>query len=142
MNHQQTVKWLKTASAIVIGFGLLTVVSVLPGISELMRLFLDLAFWPLDGAQNASGGEVALLSAILGGITIGWGVMFWQVSARLYPRDPELARSLILSSIVTWFVIDSTGSVLAGAPFNALYNASFLLLFAVPLRRAERVAHS
>jgi hypothetical protein len=55
------------------------------------------------------------------------------VSRRLYPKDPELGRSLIIASIGTWFVIDSAGSVLAGAPLNALFNVSFLLIFVLPV---------
>lgn len=140
MNSQRTLTWLKIGSAIVIGFGLLTALSSLPAGSVVLRHFLDLAFWPFDGAQTVSGSEIALVTAILGGITTGWGVIFWQVSTRLYPRDPELARSLILSSIGTWFIIDGIGSVAVGAPVNALYNVGFLALFVLPLWRPVRTA--
>ena len=64
--------------------------------------------------------------------------MLLLVSRKLYPKDPELGRSIIIASIVTWFVIDSAGSVLAGAPLNALFNVGFLLIFVLPVwTRAE-----
>ncbi len=65
----------------------------------------------------------------------GWGVLLWMLSTHLFPSDQALAAKLIIASIVTWFVIDSTGSILAGAPLNAAFNVSFLLIFCVPLWR-------
>jgi hypothetical protein len=66
--------------------------------------------------------------------------MIWLVAGRLYPRDPELARTLILASVAAWFVIDSLGSVAAGAPLNAVLNVVFLLVFWLPLRRRRELA--
>ena len=54
------------------------------------------------------------------------------------PANQDLTRSLILTSIGAWFVIDSAGSILAGAPVNALFNVGFLAMFAVPLWRPAR----
>jgi hypothetical protein len=65
----------------------------------------------------------------------GWGVLLWMLSTHLFPIDQALAAKLIIASIITWFVIDSTGSILAGAPLNAAFNVSFLLIFCVPLWR-------
>ncbi len=74
--------------------------------------------------------------AIGGGVMTGWGIMLWMLATRLYPREPALARQLIVTSIVAWFIVDSAGSILSGAPLNALFNVSFLLIFCVPLWRA------
>lgn len=135
MSQGKTESWLKIASAVVIGFGIAMVASSLPAISSSTGILLDLIFWPLDGRQTAGAPEVHLLSAICGGILTGWGLLLWQLTTRLYPRDPELARSLILTSVGTWFVVDGIGSVMAGAPLNAALNIGFLLLFVVPLWR-------
>jgi hypothetical protein len=89
----------------------------------------------IDGAQDLAAPETRLISAIGGGVMAGWGVLLWMLSTQLFPRDPALAAKLIITSIVTWFVIDSTGSMLAGAPLNAAFNVSFLLVFCVPLWR-------
>ena len=140
MSFQKTLTWLKVASAIVVGFGLLIAIGASPAGSAVMSLFMDIAFWPVDSAQSVSGAEMRLLSAVSGGMMAGWGVLLWQVSTRVFPHDPGLGRNLILSSIGAWFVIDSIGSIVAGAPLNALFNVGFLALFFVPLWRPVREA--
>ena len=137
MSLQQSATWLKWASAIVIGFGLLIALAVLPPAALPVMFLMDLVFWPMDGAQSVAMPEVRLTFAISGGIMTGWGIVLWQLSARLYPREPDLGRSLILTSLGTWFVVDSLGSIIAGAPLNALFNVGFLVLFYWPLRRPQ-----
>lgn len=141
MSHETTQNWLKVASAVVIAFGIMMAVSALPAAAASSGLLLDLIFWPLDGAQSGTGSETRLLSAISGGILTGWGLLLWQLTTRLYPREPELARSLILTSIGVWFIVDGIGSIAAGAPLNAALNVGFLLLFFVPLWRPAQAAH-
>ena len=48
-----------------------------------------------------------------------------------------LAKRVILTSIIAWFVVDSSGSVLSGAPLNAVFNLSFLAIFCIPLWRMK-----
>lgn len=138
MSPRRTETWLKAASGIVIGFGLLGLLGTLPATSAPTQFLTDLAFWPLDGAPNSAAPETRLFWGILAGLLCGWGLLLWQITTRLLPRDPELARTLILTSIGTWFVIDSAGSLAAGAPVNALMNVGFLLLFVLPLWRTRR----
>ena len=135
MQDHTAQKSLQIASAIVVAFGLITAAAALPAAAGITTFLVDLIFWPVDGAQSLAAPESRLLSAIGGGVMAGWGVMLWLVTTRLYTREPALARSIILTSIATWFVIDSTCSILAGAPLNALLNVGFLLLFWVPLRK-------
>ncbi len=60
----------------------------------------------------------------------------WQVITRVYASTPDVGRSMILTGVVIWFVVDNAGSVAAGAPVNALLNITFLLLFFIPLWRS------
>jgi hypothetical protein len=135
MQAQPTRFWLRSASAIVIGFGVLVALAAFPATAGPTLLLTDLIFWPFDGAQSLGAPETRLLCAIGGGLMAGWGVLLWLVATQLYPREPELARTMILYSTGTWFVIDSLGSIAAGAPLNALLNVGFLLAFVLPLRR-------
>lgn len=135
MPVETTIKWLKAASGLVIGFGVLVGLGALPAASALVQFSADLIFWPIDGAQDVTAPETRLLAGIGGGIMAGWGVLMWLIATRLYAREPELSRSLLLTSIGTWFVMDSLGSIAAGAPLNAVFNVGFLLLFLIPLRR-------
>jgi hypothetical protein len=133
MDTNPTVRTLKIASAVVIAFGILGAMAAIPALSGPMLLLTDIAFWPLDGAQSMAAPETRLFIAIAGGLTVGLGVAMWLLATRLYPREPELARSIILTSLISWFLVDGIGSTLAGAPFNVLLNAGFLLMFVVPL---------
>jgi hypothetical protein len=137
MALQTAVTQLKFASAIVIGFGLLTALAAWPALNLPTLWLIDLMFLPFDGQQNINGPEPRILSAILGGILVGFGVLQWLVVTKLFAREPVLARHIILTSMWSWFVVDCTASTIAGAPFNAVMNVPFLLLFVVPLWRSN-----
>jgi len=142
MQQQTTLRWLKFASLSVIGFGLLGVLATVPALSGATRFFIDLAFWPVDGVPGMPTPESNLLWAILNGIVVGWGVLLWQVATKVYVNRPDVGRSMILTSVGIWFVVDSAGSIAAGAPVNALLNITFLLLFFIPLWRPARAAEA
>jgi hypothetical protein len=135
MNVQRTVFQLKCASAIVIGFGLLTALAAWPALNLPTLWLVDLMFFPFDGQQSLGAPESRILCAILGGILVGFGILQWLITTRLFAREPALARQMLLTSMGSWFVVDSIASVMAGAPFNAVMNVPFLLLFVIPLWR-------
>ena len=137
MQEQNAVGILKFGSALVVGFGVVIAMAAYPPTAGIARFLLDLVIWPVDGVQAISGPEMRLLSAVSGGVMVGWGILLWLVATRLYPKDPGLARTLILASIGTWFLVDSLASIVAGASLNALLNVSFLVLFGWPLMRAS-----
>ena len=135
MQTERTINQLKVAAGITIGFGLIGLLGTRPATSAVTQFLIDLIYWPVDGNPAYAETGARLLWAISGGSLVGWGVMLWRVASELYPRSPDLARSLILTSIGCWFVLDSAGSIAAGAPVNALMNVAFLLLFYLPLAR-------
>jgi hypothetical protein len=137
MDQDTTLRWLKFGSALTILFGILVAAAATPFGAEPARLLADLIFFPIDGAQSLAAPEARLISAIGGGVMAGWGVLLWMISTKLFPTDNALAAKLIISSIVTWFVIDGAGSIVAGAPLNAVFNVSFLLIFCIPLWRHQ-----
>ncbi|MEM6514205.1 MAG: excinuclease ABC subunit A [Pseudomonadota bacterium] len=126
-------RWLKAGSAITFISGLLIGAAAIPALSGPTTWLLDLVVFPLDGAQSLIGTEPRLLCAITGGLLGGLGVMMWLVTTEVFASHPELGRSLILKSILTWFVIDSGLSVAAGAPLNVIGNVGFLLVFVLPV---------
>ena len=134
------VQWLKMTSVAVAVLGLFTAIAAVPALEAPLRWLVDLAFLPFDGRQSLAAPETRLLAAIGGGLTVGLGVLLYMIADKVYPRDPTTGRQIILAGIWSWFVVDSTGSVLAGAPFNAVLNAGFLLAYVWPLRAAVRTA--
>jgi hypothetical protein len=132
------VLWIKSVSAVaIIGLGFLFALGAWPPTAAFANLFVDVLKWPLDGAQSVASPEARIIAAIGGGITVGWGVMIWQIAGRILPKDPAFGRQLLTTSLLSWFVVDSTASWLAGAPLNVSLNIVLLLALLAPLWRME-----
>lgn len=121
-----------------IAFGIVGVLSAYAPLSAPIGTVLDAAFWPIDGGQGAEASETRLLLAILGGITFGWGVMIWQLAGAPLARNPDLIRPILRNAVLAWFVMDSTGSLLAGSPLNVAANVVLAAMFLIPLQRGAR----
>lgn len=133
MELNTRIAWLKTGSAVTIGFGLLIAAAAIPALQAPTAILLDLVYLPLDSSPSTGGAAARLLSAISGGVLVGWGLMFWMLATLLYAKEPDLCRKIILTSIISWFVVDSSMSIAAGAFLNALFNVGFLLVFVLPV---------
>ena len=134
MSISARIKFLKIlAFLLLIGPGLLMVTAPVTGLGFLTERFLDLAHQPYEGAQPITGKSAHLLSAILGGILVGFGTMIWAVAEHVLRKDFVLGKRLILIPLICWFITDSLGSVLTGAWFNAVLNAGIFGLFALAL---------
>ncbi len=134
MTEQFWINGLKAACALVIGFGFMIAAAAHPAGGGLTIFFADLLIWPYDGNPGELDQVTRFISAISGGIMIGWGLLLWMTVTQVLPRAPEVARRMILISIVTWFVIDSAGSFVSGVPLNVIGNLLFVIAFLVPVR--------
>lgn len=137
MNHEQ--KGLRFAAGVTMLTGLSMALAAVPALNMPVRLLADLLVWPFDGAQSLAAPETRLGMAISGGVLLGWGLMIWQLAGEPLARMPEVVRAIIRVSVITWCVVDSAGSVAAGAALNVLPNLVFLGLFLIPMRRARAV---
>jgi hypothetical protein len=133
MTIDTRIAWLKTGAVITIAFGLLIAVAAIPALQAPTELMLDLVYPPLDQAQTLTGVSARLFSAITGGLMTGLGVILWVVATELCPSNPALGRRLILLGVGSWYLVDSSMSLAAGAPLNVLFNTGFLLIFYVPV---------
>jgi hypothetical protein len=125
--------WLKVTAVVVGGFGPVFFLGTMPSTLEPARLTLDILSWPIDGMTTYASPDTRFLSALTGGFLTGWGVMIWCLSAWVYDAAPEAVRRTVLIGIVSWFVVDSAGSIASGNASNALFNVLVLLLAAGPL---------
>lgn len=108
------------------------------GIDEPAGLVLDVLKWPLDGDPGGFDADHRWFGALGGGFLAGFGVLFATLVASGVARGDPAARRAGLLSIATWFVIDSAGSIAAGAAPNAAWNVLVLALFAGPILLARR----
>ena len=106
--------------------------------SEPARWSIDLLNWPLDGAQTFTDPDARFLSALMGGFLLGWGVMIWCLSIWVYDHAPEGVRKSVMIGAVSWFLLDSAGSVAAGAASNVVFNIVILLVAVGPLWRPAK----
>jgi hypothetical protein len=69
--------------------------------------------------------------AVLGAVTIGWGITILALIREAAPGGPGWRG--LTAAIVGWYAIDSALSVATGFPVNALLNTGFLASFLVPV---------
>lgn len=130
-------KGLRFAAGVTLVTGLALALAAVPALNLPVRLLADLLVWPVDGAETLAAPETRLGFAIGGGVLAGWGLMIWHLAGEPLARSPEAVRALIRISVLTWFVVDSAGSVAAGAALNVLPNLMFLALLLLPMRGAR-----
>lgn len=130
--------WLYVAAVVVGCFGPVFALGAAAGWTEPARLSLDILGWPIDGAQTYAEPTTRFLSALAGGFLVGWGVTIALMTHHLYDLAPEAVRRCAVGGLLSWFVVDSLGSVAAGQPANALFNVLVLLLAVGPLWRPLR----
>jgi hypothetical protein len=137
MSPEFTSTWLKLNSLFVVLLGLLVALGAHPATALPVTWLADIVFWPFDGQQTLDHQAARALAAIGGGVMVGWGVMMWLVVDRLLPVDPRLARLLLIEATLAWFLVDSTGSFVAGATVNVLLNTVLMLAIVLPAWRLE-----
>ena len=129
-NHKNYLK----GTAIVVGsFGPVFFLGTMLPTSEPARWTLDFLSWPIDGIQTYEAPTTRFLSALTGGFLMGWGVMIWCLQKWVYDLAPEPVRKAVLSGIVSWFLVDSAGSIASGNASNAVFNLVVLLVAVGPL---------
>ncbi|HAH08663.1 MAG TPA: hypothetical protein DCL48_01035 [Alphaproteobacteria bacterium] len=130
--------WLKITAVIVGSFGPVFFLGTMLETAEPARFTLDLLSWPLDGATTYEHPDTRFLSALTGGFLLGWGVTIWCLSVWVYDAAPEAVRRTVLAGILSWFFLDSAGSIASGNASNALFNVAVLLAAVGPLWRPAK----
>jgi len=138
MTHKFHKFWLKITAVVIGSFGPVFFLGTMASTVEPARLTLDLLSWPIDGATTYASADTRFLSALTGGFLTGWGVMVWCLSLWVYDVAPEPVRKTVLFGLLSWFVVDSSGSIASGNASNAFFNVIVLLLAVGPLWRPAK----
>lgn len=133
MTHITHKFWLKIAAISIIAYAILFFLGTLKQTDKLIEVILDISSWPIDGLQNYDANSTVFLSALLGGILFGWGILIWLLSSKIYDIAPEQTRKIVLISLISWFVIDGLGSIFSENPNNVIANIFLLLVLVGPL---------
>lgn len=130
--------WLKITAIVVGSFGPVFFLGTMVATMEPARFTLDILSWPVDGATTYLSPDTRFLSALTGGFLLGWGVMIWCLSVWVYDKAPEFVRKSVLIGILSWFFLDSAGSIASSNGSNVLFNVLVLLLAVGPLWRPAK----
>jgi hypothetical protein len=131
--HQFHKFWLLISAFLIYSFGPIAALASMESMSEPARLVLDILSWPLDGAESYSGPTMHFLSALTGGFLFGWGMMVLGMRRWLYDVAPDGVRRSLLLGALSWFFLDSAGSIASGTISNVFFNIIILLLIVGPM---------
>ena len=126
---------LRRNGALIAATGIVFAAAAWPALYLPSWAFLTIGHWPFHAAPEMADMTHRLLMAISGGLTAGFGAMLWALSA-LATKDPAAVRRSVWMTSCSWFGVDSTGSMMAGAPMNVALNLVFLALMLTPVWRA------
>jgi len=133
MTHKMHKIWLKITAISIIAYAILFFFGTIKQMNKAIEVVLDISSWPFDGLQNYDANSTVFLSALLGGILFGWGILIWLLSSRIYDLAPGTTRKIVLISLISWFVIDGLGSIFSGNFNNVIANVFLLLVLVGPL---------
>ncbi len=102
-------------------------------ISEPSRLLLDLLSLPFgDAPANLTQSEM-WLSSIGAGLTAAICIMLLGIVAPAVQNSDRRITKVTVWAFIVWYIVDSTGSIAAGVPSNAFFNAILLVAILIPL---------
>lgn len=127
--------WLKFAAVLLGIFGPVFFFGTMESTAEPARWVLDLLSWPIDGQQVYSDPTLRFVSALTGGFLLGWSVFIWCLSGAAYDVAPEAIRRAVVVGFLSWFLLDSAGSIASGNTSNAFFNVLVLLILVGPMWR-------
>mgnify|MGYP001219763364 CR=1 FL=1 len=78
---------------------------------------------------------------VLGAIMVGWASLMLYIALRPFRRGEREAWTMITTSIIIWFVVDSAYSLYMGYIPNVVLNIIFLILYLIPLGATYRHFH-
>ncbi len=132
MTQQQNA--MRRAGSAIFIIGIFFAIAALPALHSIIKVFLQIAYWPFHTVPADLIVPIPLLVAISGGLTVGLGGMLWSLGTYVVPISPVAATKVAQIAAWSWFCTDSTASILVGAPFNVVLNLSFLTLMLLSSR--------
>ena len=133
------ITWLKIACGLTSAAGLVAAAASTTSTSGLWLWLFDLLAWPIDDQPGAFQDETFAVNAVLGGVMVGWAALMYFVVSGPFARGDGVLIVPMLVSVMAWFVVDSTGSLIADLAGNVVLNVAFLAIFLPPLLTLRRL---
>ena len=124
--------WLLGASAGIVAFGVAMALLAGTPLFDAFDRQIDAAFFSAATTDEVQSFQ-RWVYAVLGGTMAGWGLTLAFLVHHPYRNRERWAWTAIASSLVLWFILDTTLSATSGVWFNVAFNCVPLLAVLVPL---------
>lgn len=143
MSPQSAARMMRIAAWITLLSGIGIAAALVPGLERMFNGFLAIVIPGSEGMAALTTTEAKMITAIDGGLLAGFGVMLLLIVVPAIEAGNDVIKRAATIAILVWFVVDGTGSAIAGAPLNIVSNSVFLIAYLVPLfwvRKIDAVA--
>ena len=126
--------WMTVWVVGVVLFGIILAGAATEATTGPLRLFFSAVLH--DPLSAEPGREFRFITALLGAVSIGWGLTYYAVLRVADTVEAAIAGRLwrgLTAGLLAWFVIDSTLSIMTGYPLNAVSNVVLFGAYMVPM---------
>lgn len=129
--------WLQVVLAAVFVYSLLLVFAG----SVAGTMFSWFGFGPSESINTEEVRDYLRLPyMVLGAVMAGWVILMIQIVRGPLREGSPWAWTVLVRSLILWFVLDTAMSLVIGYPTHALFNLPFALALALPLYRLRSAA--
>jgi hypothetical protein len=128
--------WMTATCATLGLLGLILAGGAIEATEGAARLYFDIINGPGDLNLDA---HMRVSLAVLGGVCVGWSITLLATFQAAHALKGAAAASvwrLTVFGLITWYVIDSTLSVMTGFWINGAVNTLFFLALLTPIIRS------
>jgi hypothetical protein len=130
-------RWLVVVTVGVALFGLALVVA--PAFArQVFGLLIFASPTGIEALGVSAGPYIGLVHGVLGATMFGWAVALLLIVLGPFARGDREGWRMLAASVTAWFVVDTAFSLWTGFWPNAVLNAGFAILFAIPLAMTYR----
>lgn len=130
---QQALMWLQLACYLLLVFTVIWWLAAWPAFDRPAQILLDITDWPIDGGHDQLSRDARFLSAIGAGLLAAFAMMILLV---IIPEVKKGNGSVLRGTtiaIITWYVVDSAGCIVAGVHSNAVLNSIYAATLLIPI---------
>lgn len=97
------------------------------------RFILDISNWPVDNLAASLDQNTKWLTSIAAGLLAAISIFLGGIVVPAIKENNTHILKTTIVAMVSWYIIDSVGSIASGVPSNAFFNTIYLTLVLVPL---------
>jgi hypothetical protein len=123
-------KWILISGIFVSVFGVAMVLNLT---ADGFNDQFDPVFWGEETPDIQIRNYQQWIIGVLGSVMVSWGIFIAFIAAIPFKRKEKWSRDCLLIGILSWYIVDTIISLLAGAGFNAILNTVFAVILLLPI---------